>query len=472
MTDINVTYMAPKTLGEFMMSNDFVRAIVGPVGSGKSSVCVIEILRRAMAQAPGTDGVRRTRFAVIRNTYPQLRDTTRKTFEQWIPEGLGRWHEQEFTFEMDFSLPTHGRIVCEVLFRALDRPQDVKKLLSLELTGAYVNELREVPQHVFNVLQSRVGRFPSKAQGGPTWFGVWADTNPWETMHWGYKLFSKDKPHGHALFEQPGGREPTAENLENLPPGYYERLVAGKDSEWVESYVDGKYPDSTIGSIFGRAISAVERRGAIYDFDYTADGIITSWDLGLSDSTAIWFWKPNRGGAPDLVDHYENHGEPLSHYFEVIEDAGYSYRKHFLPHDARARSLQTGVSTLQQFISRYGAGSVAITPELSIADGIEAARWLLEQPIRIHKTNCAEGLDALRAYKYEWDEESQVFARRPNHDWTSHSADAFRYIACAVKNAEGLLPPVKEAIRPVKHPGWQLGELFDAEESERPRSRI
>jgi hypothetical protein len=103
------------------------------------------------------------------------------------------------------------------LFRALDRPEDKKKLLSLEVTGAYINEAREMPKEVFDVLQQRVGRYPSKMQGGPSWFGIWMDTNPWHTGHWGYKLFSVTKPEGHVLFEQPGGMDEDAENVENLP---------------------------------------------------------------------------------------------------------------------------------------------------------------------------------------------------------------------------------------------------------------
>ena len=112
------------------------------------------------------------------SVFSQLRDTTRKTFEQWVPAELGTWHEQSFTWSGRWSDGEHI-IECEVLFRALDRPQDVKKLLSLELTGAYINEVREIPKHVLDVLQTRVGRFPSRAQGGATWFGIWADTNPW-----------------------------------------------------------------------------------------------------------------------------------------------------------------------------------------------------------------------------------------------------------------------------------------------------
>lgn len=440
----SVHYDAPPTLARFMDSDAFVRAVVGPVGSGKSSCCVIEILRRASEQAPGPDGVRRTRWAVIRNTYPELRDTTRKTFEQWVPARLGRWHEREFAFEIDAPLPDGTRLHSDVLFRALDRPDDVKKLLSLELTGAYVNEAREVPRDVVDMLQTRVGRFPAMRDGGATWFGCWMDTNPWAVGSWGHELFSVQRPEGFALFEQPDGMGPAAENVENLPPGYYPRLCTGKDEEWVDEYVRGKYPKADKGSIFGKWLAALDERGGVADFPHPRDGVFATFDLGVSDSTAIWWWRIGRHGVPDVLDWYEASGEGASHYFEVLDGRGYKLQRIWLPHDARARSFQTGRSTLEQFAERYGIGMLALTPELSVADGISAARWLLEQPVRFH-TRCSEGLKRLRAYRYQWDETKKVYSRQPLHDASSHSSDAWRYVACAVHSSELLARPPQQA---------------------------
>lgn len=233
-------WVVPPTVGAFMQSNAFVRLIVGPIGSGKSSGCVGEIIRRACEQQPDGFGVRRTRFAVVRNTYPELRDTTRKTIEQWLDEtgwaAVSRWQEVENSLIIETE-----DMHCEVLLRALDRPQDVRKLLSLELTGAWLNEAKEIPRSVFDMLQGRVGRYPSKFQGGPTWFGVWADTNPPDTDHYLYKIFEEQRPDGFALFRQPSGLAPNAENVENLPAGYYRRLSAGKNADWVRVYVGAEY---------------------------------------------------------------------------------------------------------------------------------------------------------------------------------------------------------------------------------------
>ncbi len=246
MSDISIDYEAPPTLADFMFgegSDAFVRCVIGPVGSGKSSACVMEILRRAIEMPRGADGKRRSRWVIIRNTYATLRDTTRKTFEQWIPDAICKWYETEFTAELEFD-----DVHAEVMFRALDRPVDVKKLLSLEITGAYVNESKEVPKAICEVLQTRIGRYPAKKDAvtpenpdGRFWSGIWMDTNPPDSDHWLYRLFEETKPEGFALWKQPDGLSASAENLENLPAGYYARLCSGKDQDWVNVYVRGQY---------------------------------------------------------------------------------------------------------------------------------------------------------------------------------------------------------------------------------------
>ena len=483
------------TLARFARSDAFVRVVVGPVGSGKSSACVSEILRRAARQKPGPDGVRRTRFAVIRNTYPELRDTTRKTFEEWIPQDprFGKWNEQRFSYTMEF-LHNDGEgnkhpLHCEVLFRALDRPEDVKKLLSLELTGAYINECREVPKYILDVLETRVGRYPSKMEGGASWFGIWADTNPWHAGHWGAKMFAKLAPSdGYVLFRQPGGRDSNAENVANLPDGYYDRLCVGKSREWIRVYVDGEDASGDEGAIYGTWLSDLEGRGAVSGFDHPTTDVYTSWDLGKADSTAIWVWRirdmQRRLGdrfvtvrGVDVIDHYENHGQGLTHYFEVLESKPYRYAKHFLPHDARAETLATQQTVVERCVERWGAERVGITPHIGLDDGIDAARWLLEQlETRIHE-RCGvagrleySGLDALRSYRYAWDEKNQCFSRTPVHNFASHSADAFRYLAVVAKREE-LATRAEEVVRkPVAvpvHESFTLDDLWAARDRER-----
>jgi hypothetical protein len=283
---LSIVYNAPPTVGRFMASDKFIRGLMGPFGSGKSSGCVNELHRRARQQKPGPDGIRRTRWAVIRNTYGELRDTTRKTFEEWIPPQLGAWSEQDFTFTMKY-----GDVEAEFLFRALDRPEDVKKLLSLELTGAWVNEAREVDYAVIKMLLGRLRRFPSMRQGGPTWSGLILDTNPPDDDSWWYKLFeeqsllSEDLKDHLEIFKQPGGMTPEAENLDHLEGGrdYYIKLVLlnASDPIWVKVHVHAQYGPTMAGKpIYPEFRDHVHVDPTIEPF--RAESILLGMDFGLT----------------------------------------------------------------------------------------------------------------------------------------------------------------------------------------------
>jgi hypothetical protein len=235
---LNIHYKPPGPVASaFMWDTSFFRGIMGPFGSGKSTVCIMDMLEKAVTQKVGLDGKRRSRWAVVRNTYPELRTTTIKSWHQWVPPQLGRW--------VDTGPPTHhiteGDLDMEVIFVSLDRPDDVAKLLGMELTGAWIDEAREVPKAVVDGLTGRVGRYPSVLMGGCTWSGIIASTNPPDNDHWWYKLAEEVKPEGWRFFRQPSGVSAQAENRDHLPPNYYERQIAGKDEDWVKVYVHGDY---------------------------------------------------------------------------------------------------------------------------------------------------------------------------------------------------------------------------------------
>ena len=230
------------TVERFFANDDFIRYIQGPFGSGKSSGCVQEITRRAAGQVPDSNGIRRTRAAVVRNTYRQLEDTTIKTFLDWYPDRVwGNFKVGDMVYPMRFALPDGTIVECEVLFRALDRPDQVSNLLSLELTFAWFNEMREIEFDIFDAMQGRVGRYPAMRDGGPTWDGIWGDSNPPDDQHWIYKVFEEQKPEGYSAYKQPSGLSKEAENLPNLKPGYYQRLAKGKSDDYVRVYIHGLY---------------------------------------------------------------------------------------------------------------------------------------------------------------------------------------------------------------------------------------
>lgn len=272
---IDLDFSTAPTTWQFLQSDAFVRGLMGPVGSGKSYACAAEIMMRAVRQKPSPiDGIRYTRFVIVRNSYPELKTTTIKTWQDLFPENTFGPMLYTPPITHHIRLPKRGDaagIDCEVIFLALDQPKDVRKLLSLELTGAWVNEARELPKAVIDGLTHRVGRYPTQRDGGPTWHGVWMDTNPMDDDHWWFRLAEKEKLNGKyawQFFKQPGGVtevspedlpenpeandhifsggrwwkiNPKAENVGNLPAGYYMQMLGGKNLDWIKCYAEGKY---------------------------------------------------------------------------------------------------------------------------------------------------------------------------------------------------------------------------------------
>jgi len=245
----DINYTPTKVCGDFMMSDAKMRVLMGPVGSGKSVTSTFEVIRRAGQQEPNQQGIRKTRAAVVRETARQLADTTIKTFLDWFPEGVcGRYMRTTKTYFFKV-----GDIECEIMFRALDDADDVANLNSLELTFAWFNECRDIHPDIIDAMSKRIGRYPSKNHGGPTWFGMWGDTNP-PTMDtwWYYQMEGLDpkdgvspNDNGWRVFKQPSGRSHLAENVENLPDGYYS--TQGRSEEYIRVYVDGEYGLSSAG---------------------------------------------------------------------------------------------------------------------------------------------------------------------------------------------------------------------------------
>lgn len=310
-----IQYLATQTASEFHADSSFVRLMLGPVGCGKSVADCEEVFKLAWLQEPGDDGVRRSRWGIIRNTYPELKSTTIKTWLDWFPE--------EHFGKMKWDSPITHRILLpnfdlEVIFLALDSEQDVKKLMSFEFTGIYINELQFIHPKVFKICQQRVNRYPSKKSGAKiTWAGVIADTNPPPTRHWIYKLFEKNKPNNFKIFkfkpalkivnETPKDETPYAISLDgtiyinnpdadyinNLPDkNYYLNQVPSSTDEEIKVYFLGEY-----GVVVnGRPVHPEYKDRLHYaDKELRADPNIElglGWDFGLTPACAIIQYTP------------------------------------------------------------------------------------------------------------------------------------------------------------------------------------
>ena len=267
-----------QTIVDFMKSQSFVRGLQGPIGSGKSVACVVECLKQMLGQQKshdrtGKEGPRKFRLGVIRNTTPQLETTTVKTWLEWLPEhefGKMRWRAP---FKQDLQF---GDVEGEVWFLALDREEDVRKLLSFEFTMIWINEARELPLSIITAAISRVGRFPRIIDGGPTHPCLIMDTNAPSEDHWWAIMsgqspvpdwmseedrLTMEKPDNWEFFTQPAavldrtdgeGRligyklNPDRENGRWTMESYYTNLIQGQTREWIQNMLQNK-----VGKIFG-----------------------------------------------------------------------------------------------------------------------------------------------------------------------------------------------------------------------------
>lgn len=258
---MNINYTAPPTCARFMKSQAFGRLIAGPVGSGKTTACLFELFRRSCEQAAAPDGFRYTRWAIVRQTLKQLKDTVLKDITSWL-QGIATYKVSDNTVYIQI-----GDVRSEWLLIPLDDPDDQRRLLSMQLTGAWMSEAIEMDVGIIAPLAGRCGRYPSAAQGGCTWFGIIADTNmPSEGSPW-HNFMELATPPDWDIHIQPGGMSDGAENLEwltqtpetlklavdderRLAQGrtYYERFVRSNSADWCKRYVHAQYGDDPSGS--------------------------------------------------------------------------------------------------------------------------------------------------------------------------------------------------------------------------------
>lgn len=246
----NTIYNPTLSVAPFFLSDQFQNFVVGPVGSTKTTASIMKISYEASKVAKCRDGIRRSRCAVIRNTRQMLYDTTIPDFLKWYPDGVaGVFMKTESKFLLKYD-----DVECEVLFRGLDDANDVRRLLSLQLTFGMMDEFREIHPDIFNALTGRLGRYPDKTMNGVgacddngvQVHKVWGATNPPDADTFWEDLLTNPPENAHVTF-QPSGLAPEADWVQFLPDGYYDNLTHGKSEEWVDVYVHGKFGRSLSG---------------------------------------------------------------------------------------------------------------------------------------------------------------------------------------------------------------------------------
>ena len=450
-----IKYVAPPTVSRFHHSPAAVRGLMGCIGSGKSVGCVMEIYRLiSQVQTPDHDGIRRSRVGIIRNTIKELKMTTIKTWMEWMGWS-GYLKISDNVFMVEFN-----DVQAEIIFLGLDRPEQLKALLSLELSYAFINEAREIQFETVQMLRSRLGRYPSKREGdGCTRPCMIMDTNPPSEDGWWFNIFEEQKPDGWELFKQPGGLDPKAENIENLPDGYYTTQMTGNSAAWLKVYRDAQYafllegkavypeykepmhlletfiPNPKlpilIGMDFGRTPVAVlgqkDQHGRWVIFDE-----MQTWDMGATEF-----------------------GEKLYRYL-LLTYPGFRTNISGWGDPAGDDQGQNDDKTPIQIINKAG---------IKIRPGITQDVFVRTESVRVPLSRIYEGTAALRitpkcrmlrkamAGGYHYRKINSGGASRydikPNKNEYSHVSDALQYLLSSAGEAVGLIKSNRAPVAPI-----------------------
>ena len=471
-----------------MKSDAFGRILAGPIGSAKTTTCVMELMRRACEQPPGADGLCYTRFSVVRQTLKQLRDTVLKDCQAWISTyGLGEWKPSENAFHVRFD-----RIRSEWIFIPLEDAEDQGRLLSMQLTGAFLSECIEMDISVLGPIAGRCNRYPSGAQGAPRWSGMIADTNfPVEMSPW--QLFMESPPPEWQIFKQPSGLAKDAENLEwlaqteetrKLPLDdprriaqgrkYYERLVAmyGEESDYVKRYVMAQYGNDPSGH-------AVFRESFIPRFHCTdATQLVPGYPILIGQD-----WGRDPWSLICQVDHL---GRLVVHDEVPVPPEGMGLEKHveiyLRPRLAQDRYLgfrlavvgdpsgvaKDSITEETNFDAMRRMGFPAFpAPTNDIDPRLRAVESFLQRQVAggpalvVNRVRCPTLVRALSGgYRFT---KTLVGQRRPKPDKNeySHVADCLEYV-CLVANGGGLAgiaralrgPRVRSSVPRVTAAAW------------------
>jgi hypothetical protein len=459
-----VTYNPSKTALEFHNCNDLVRAVMGPVGSGKSSMAAMEIVLRAFNQNV-YKGVRNSRWLAVRNTFNELKTTTIRTLAHWMPEAITHINGNYPPIaKMRTMLPDGTMVDLEVLFLALDRTADLGKMRSLELTGVWMNEASELEKEVLEFAIQRRGRWPPKAAGGFNWSGVIMDYNPVPDDHWLHDLFERDPLPGYRLFKQPAAivqmpligpdgtalpgqfewvGNPEAENIENHTEGYnyYLQQVPGKSEEWIKVFLQGQYGQSTSGrAVYSSEWSDREHVSptALVPDKYLP--VVVGFDWGLNPSAI--FGQLSRTGTLMITDElFPGVDTSLEEFIDtyllpLIDERYRGCRIEGFGDPAGLGRSPLDKRTPFMLINKIGVACRPARTNDFIPRRDAVAGFLMRRKGFVLSPHCKmlrEGFN--RGYRYAKIQTTGLTRPRPEKNSFSHPHDALQYLALGVKSA-------------------------------------
>jgi len=375
-------------------------------GQGKTVLCINDLIYRALI-----DGKEDGRYAYIAPYYSQAKSIAWDYLLRYSQPVLAKANQSELWIE----LVTGARI-------RLLGAENCDALRGNYLDGVVMDEFADMKPSIWGAV---VRPLLSDRKGWATFIGTPKGHNAfWEI----YNNATKD-PNWYVkvLRASQTGILDKAE-LEDA-------AKAMTEDQYLQEF-ECDFESAILGAYFGKEMRQLTDDGRIREVEYDPlFPVHTAWDLGYSDDTAIWFFQVVHGEIRCL-DYHSSNGQPVAFYAGIIQsrekERGYVYGTHWLPHDARARTLSSNRSVIEQLGDKIPLKNIKIAPNLKLQDGIQASRLALTRTWFDHK--CNDGIECLRQYQREYDEDKKVFRDKPRHDWTSHGADAFRYLALTWKD--------------------------------------
>ncbi len=254
---MEIVYKVSPTFVRFHQDDSKMKFVMGPVGSGKSSGCIWDLFFNACKQRPDEDGIRHSRYAVIRGNYPQLRSSTVKSFLEWFKDKITIVYSTPILGKLKYKLEDGTSIDMEIMFIAIDDEVAAEKLRSWEFTGAWVNEAHDIPEYLMTILLERFNRFPSRRSGGAVDPQILVDYNAISTDHWLYHWAEEKRPENATFYKQPPAVlrdqtghysvNPEAENIENLSEDYYPNIWLVSSPEMINTDLMNNYGERKSG---------------------------------------------------------------------------------------------------------------------------------------------------------------------------------------------------------------------------------
>ena len=425
MTDVADILLPPKLVPLFEGEARY-RCAYGGRGSAKTrSFAKMTAVRAFMFDQAGLGG----QILCAREHLNSLDESSMEEVKQAILSEP--WLAEQFDIGQRYIRTKSGRI--EYTFAGLRHNVDSLKSKARILL-CWVDEAEGVSDRAWMKLIPTVREEDSE---------IWITWNPENKRSATHKRFRENTPKDCKIVEVNWQDNPWFPKvLEQERQEDYEKRPEVYGHIW-----EGEFLEHAEGAYYLREMRAVKEEGRIRDVPYEPQvPVITAWDLGIGDSTAIWCMQ-RVGIEAHLIDYHEAAGVGLDHYVRWLQSKPYIYSQHVLPHDVQVRELGSGMSRYETLLG-LGVSNIVIAPQLRVDDGIQAVRSFLGT-CWFDKDRCEEGIEALRAYRRDYNEQRMTYNEKPYHDWASHGADAFRYLVTGTTTGQraGWDKPIRRKIR-------------------------